>query len=112
MVTRTSLLLHSEMINVLDLLGASERFIICQLRLNMLRIAVVGGLLGAVPAIGTLLLFFLGSGIFHSGLNWVPDLWMLHAVLALLAVAMGVALTWLLVPRVVGRGTTLLRSTL
>jgi hypothetical protein len=69
----------------------------------MLKIAIIGGALGAAGAVGTLLLFFVGSSLVHSELYWVPKLQTLHVGLGFVGVAMGIALTWLLVPRLVVR---------
>ena len=100
------------MVEVLELLGASEIFVIDQFRIGMLKIAASGGLLGAALAVATLLFFLLGSKIFHLESHWIPDFQVFHAIIALVGASLGIALTWFLVPTVVSRKLVFLRKIL
>lgn len=102
-VTRMSLLLHKDTVNVMRLLGALDQFIIRQFQLNMFRIAVIAGLLGSLVAAGTVIAALYCANGFGIERFFLDELAGLFLALVVVGVGLAIMLSWLLVPKVVGR---------
>jgi cell division transport system permease protein len=97
--TRTGLAVHHGTVEVLHLIGARDTFIAAQFQWPALRLGLRGGLIGVVPALGTLLILCRAAGgaaspgsAAGSAISALPSLtlalWQ-WAVLLLLPVAAG-----------------------
>ena len=110
LVVQISIFLNREVVNVLRLLGATDPILIREFRFNMLRVAIIGGCIGSIAAVGTVLLIMLfapGLGtneLLLSGFN----LFLLFFLI--MGVAAGPLLTWVLAPTIIGRELTLLKK--
>jgi cell division transport system permease protein len=70
--TRTGLMVHASMIEVLHLMGANDRYIARQFASQALRIGLRGGLIGIVPALLALVLVTHAGGLWGSDTaNWL-----------------------------------------
>jgi cell division transport system permease protein len=65
--TRTGLMVHASMIEVLHLMGASDRYIARQFAGQALRLGLRGGAMGIVPALLALLLVTHAGGLWGGG---------------------------------------------
>ena len=109
LVVQMSIFLNREVVNVLRLLGATDPILITEFRFNMLRVAIIGGCIGSIAAVGTVLLIMLfapGLGtneLLLSGFN----LFLLFFLIV--GLAAGPLLTWVLAPTIIGRELTLMK---
>ena len=110
LVVQMSIFLNLEVVNVLRLLGATDPILIREFRFNMLRVAIIGGCIGSIAAVGTVLLTML----FAPGLGTNELLLSRFNLFSLFFLIMGVAagplLTWVLAPTIIGRELTLLKK--
>ena len=110
LVVQMSIFLNLEVVNVLRLLGATDPILIREFRFNMLRVAIIGGCIGSIAAVGTVLLTMLfapGLGtneLLLSRFNLFPLFFLI------MGVAAGPLLTWVLAPTIIGRELTLLKK--
>ena len=102
-VTRMSLLLYKDTVNVMRLLGALDQFIIRQFQFNMLRIAVIAGFLGSLVAAGTVISALYCANQFGIERFFLEDIASLFLLLVGVGVGLALVLSWLLVPKVVSR---------
>ena len=110
LVVQMSIFLNREVVNVLRLLGATDPILIREFRFNMLRVAIIGGCIGSIGAVGTVLfimLFTPGLGTNELSLSSF-NLFLLFFLI--MGFAAGPLLTWILAPRIIGRELTLLKK--
>ena len=109
LVTQMSVFLNRELVSVLQLLGATESFLVQEFRLNMLRLAVIGGAIGSMAALGTVFILVAINGL---GINvlLLPRLTFLLLFLVMIGLCAGPILTWLLAPIIIGRELSLLKK--
>ena len=110
LVVQISIFLNREVVNVLRLLGATDPILITEFRFNMLRVAIIGGCIGSIAAVGTVLfimLFTTGLGVNELLLSSF-NLFLLFFLIV--GLAAGPLLTWVLAPTIIGRELTLLKK--
>ena len=109
LVVQISIFLNREVVNVLRLLGATDPILITEFRFNMLRVAIIGGCIGSIAAVGTVLfimLFTTGLGVNELLLSSF-NLFLLFFLIV--GLAAGPLLTWVLAPTIIGRELTLMK---
>jgi len=97
--TRTGLMVHAAMIEVLHLMGATDRYIAGQFAGQALRLGLRGGLIGIVPALLALVLVTQGgrlwgsdsgAGLLGLRIELAPLQWVALLVVPLIAAAIAV----------------------
>jgi cell division transport system permease protein len=106
--TRTGLMVHLRIIEVLHLMGATDRYIARQFAIQALRLGLRGGLIGIVPALIALLLVTRVGGEWVGGNfgGWLgPDValrpwqWAALLLVPLATAGIAVATAWRTVMR-------------
>ncbi|MBT05624.1 MAG: hypothetical protein CMM32_01715 [Rhodospirillaceae bacterium] len=110
LVAQMYIFLNRELVNILRLLGATNSILIQEFRFNMLRPAIIGGCIGSIGMLGTILFILLVSS--DLGINELmlssSNFFLLFLVI--MGFAGGPLLTWILTPTIIGRELTLLKK--
>lgn len=110
--TRTGLMVHRRIIEVLHLMGATDRYVASQFAMQALRLGLRGGLIGIVPALLALVMLTRVGGDWTGGAvgGWLgPDLsllpwqWGLLLLVPLVTAAIAVTTAWRTVMRMLGK---------
>ena len=110
LVVQMSIFLNLEVVNVLRLLGATDPILIREFRFDMLRVAIIGGCIGSIAAVGTVLLTMLFAPGLGTNELLLSSFNLFLLFFLIVGLAAGPLLTWVLAPTIIGRELTLLKK--
>ena len=106
--TRAGLAVHEDVIEILHLVGAQDRYIARQFQIHVRTLALTGGVIGFVLAVATIIVLSrfapIVEGIIVPEMTLSPLQWLALAGLPLVAVAIGMATAHVTVMRALARG--------
>ncbi len=105
--TRAGLAVHEDVIEILHLVGAQDRYIARQFQIHVRTLALTGGVIGFVLAVATIIVLSrfapVVEGIIVPEMTLSPLQWLALAGLPLVAVAIGMATAHVTVMRALAR---------
>ncbi|MEE2694701.1 MAG: hypothetical protein VX884_04365 [Pseudomonadota bacterium] len=109
LVTQVSIALNCEVIGLLRLLDATELFLVQEFRLNIVRIAIIGSVIGSITAVGVMLVTLFVVTDREINELFVRSFDFFFLFIGVIALFAGPLLTWVAAPPIIKRELSTLK---